>query len=53
MKPSECIIEIDGKRITAKITWKGGSKFKIIECSDNNYNGLIVDASDILRCIIN
>ncbi len=49
---SECVLLIDGKKIIAKIVWKGGSKFKIVECKDNNYVGVMVDASDVLRCIV-
>ncbi len=49
---SECIVLIDGKELIAKIIWKGGSKFKIVKCKDDNYVGTIIDASDVLRCII-
>lgn len=49
---SECIMLIEGKKIVGKIVWKGGSKFEIVECEDNNYVGTMIDASDVLRCIV-
>lgn len=50
MKASECIAVINGESISCKIMWRRGSKFEIVECEDRKYVGLIIDASDILRC---
>jgi hypothetical protein len=46
------VLSIDRLRIEAKIIHKRGGKFEILE--DNNkgkYIGIIVDASDVIRCI--
>ena len=50
---ARCIIILNGKKVTASVVWKGGSKFKIVRCEeDNGCVGSIVDASDILKCLI-
>ena len=48
-----CILFIDGNTIEAKIvhTWRG--KFKILaDGHGGKYTDRIVDASDVIRCIL-
>lgn len=47
MQSDSCNVDINGNKVSAKITHKGRGKFIITE-GDNT--GKIVDASDVLDC---
>jgi hypothetical protein len=48
-----CLIVIDGKSFEAKIIHKGRGKFKILNDEyGGKYTNKVVDASDVIRCII-
>jgi hypothetical protein len=48
-----CFIGIDGTSFEAKIIHKGRGKFKILNDEyGGKYTNKIVDASDVIRCII-
>jgi hypothetical protein len=48
-----CFIIIDGRSFEAKIIHKGRGKFKILNDEyGGKYTNKIVDASDVIRCII-
>ncbi len=48
-----CFIFIDGKSFEAKIIHKGRGKFKILNDEyGGKYTNKLVDASDVVRCII-
>ena len=48
-----CFLRIDGTVFDAKIVHKGRGKFKILDDEyGGKYNNKIVDASDVIRCII-
>ena len=47
------VLSIDRLRIEAKIIHKRGGKFEILEDNcEGKYIGIIVDASDVIRCIV-
>ena len=47
------VLAIDRLRIKAKIIHKRGGKFEILEDNcEGKYIGIIVDASDVIRCIV-
>ncbi len=47
------VLSIDRLKIEAKIIHKRGGKFEILEDKcEGKYIGIIVDASDVIRCIV-
>ena len=51
-RPCWSALSIDRLRIDAKIIHKRGGKFEILEDNcEGKYIGIIVDASDVIRCI--
>ena len=49
---SWCTVLLEGNRIRASLKHIGRGRFRIIEDKDNKYVGQVVDASDILNCLI-
>jgi hypothetical protein len=44
------MVEVNGYEIRARIVHKGGGKFRIEEDPGGNYEGTVVDASDVISC---
>jgi len=53
-KPNEswCTVLLEGNRIRASLKHIGRGRFRIIEDKENKYVGQVIDASDILNCLV-